>query len=348
MDVFEALSAMTTTPGVTGNEVAVSEVVKGYYRAYTDDIFIDNMGNTYARIGEGGPTLLVMAHMDEVGMMVTYIEENGMLRVRSVAGVDPRVLPGSEVLVHGKKALNAVIGAVPPHLQNDGDNNNAYTADDLVCDTGLAADEVRALVNVGDNVTFRLVPPMKLKNNIIAGKTFDDRACIAMMLETMDILKSRKLNCKVVFCASVQEECGGGGAMAGGYNIRPDLAIAIDVCHAPTPGTKQFDTMDMDKVSAAYGANIHPKVFDMIKASAEDQNIPYEMDVAVAATGTDAWDLQIQAGGIPCGLISLPLRYMHTSVEVISLDTLKNCAKVIAGVAANLSGNMEEKLCLDD
>lgn len=102
MDVFEALSALTTTPGVTGNEVAVSEVVKGYYKAYTDDIFIDPMGNTYAHIGDHGPVLLVQAHMDEVGMMVTDIEEDGLLRIRSVAGVDPRVLPGSEVLVHGK------------------------------------------------------------------------------------------------------------------------------------------------------------------------------------------------------------------------------------------------------
>ncbi|HOG00184.1 MAG: putative aminopeptidase YsdC [Firmicutes bacterium ADurb.Bin248] len=348
MDVFEALSAMTTAPGVTGNEARVSEVVRGYFRAYTDDISVDAVGNTYARIGETGPTLLVMAHMDEVGMMVTCIEDNGMLRVRSVAGVDPRVLPGSEVTVHGKREIRAVIGAKPPHLQDSGDEKKAYTADDLVCDTGLSADEVNALVGVGDNVTFRLEPPMKLKNSIVAGKTFDDRACVAVMLEAMDILKSRRLNCRVVFCGSVQEESGGLGASAGGYNVKPDLAVAIDVCHAPTPGTKPFDTVEMDRVSVTTGANIHPKVFDMIKASAEEQNIPWETDVAIGATGTDAWSLQPLLGGIPCGLISLPLRYMHTSVEVISLDTLRNCAKVIAGVAANLGADWEEKLCLDD
>lgn len=348
MDVFEALSALTTTPGVTGNESAVSEVLKGYFRAYTDDVFTDAVGNTFARIGESGPTLLVMAHVDEVGMMVTSIEDNGMLRLRSVAGVDPRVLPGSEVVVYGKRAIPAVMGAVPPHLQQAGDAKKAYTADDLVCDTGLAAKEVRALVNVGDNVTFRLAPPMKLKNNIVAGKTFDDRACVTMMLEAMDILKSRKLNCRVVFCGSVQEESGGLGAASGGYNIKPDIAIAIDVCHAPTPGTKQFDTVELDHASITRGGNIHPRVFDMIAASADEQNIPWETDVAAGATGTDAWSLQILEGGIPCGLVSLPLRYMHTSVEVISLDTLKNCAKIIAGVAAELGADWEEKLCLDD
>ena len=213
MDVFEALSALTTTPGVTGNEVAVSEVVKGYYKAYTDDIFIDPMGNTYAHIGDHGPVLLVQAHMDEVGMMVTDIEEDGLLRIRSVAGVDPRVLPGSEVLVHGKRVLNAVVGAIPPHLQQSGDNTKPYSIDDMVCDTGLDAAEVNELVRVGDNVTFALLPPMKLKNNIVAGKTFDDRACITVMLEAMDILKKSKLDCQVIFCATVQEECGGGQRM---------------------------------------------------------------------------------------------------------------------------------------
>lgn len=348
MDVFEALSRMTTTSGATADESAVADVVRGYYKAYTDDITTDNMGNTYARVGDHGPTLLVMAHMDEVACMVTYIEENGMLRVCSAVGVDPRVLPGSEMIVHGVKPIPAVIGALPPHLQKDGDNKKSYTTNDLVCDTGLPCEEVKALVRVGDRVTFKLVPPMKLKNNIIAGKTFDDRACIAVMLEALDILKSRKLDCRVVFCASVQEECGGGGATAGGYNIRPDMAIAMDVCHAPTPGTKPFDAIDIEKVAVTCGANIHPGMFKLITEAADAQNIAWDTDVAVAATGTDAWGLQIQVGGIPCGLISLPLRYMHTCVEEISLNTLKNCAKVIAGVAAGLGADWEEKLCLDD
>ena len=207
MDIFKAISDLTTLPGVTGNEAAVSRAVQGYFRAHTDDVWIDAMGNTYGRIGNpDGPTLLVMAHMDEVGMMVTDIEENGMLRLRSVAGVDPRVLPGSEVRVFGRETLPAVVGALPPHLQNTDDKDKAYKIDDLVCDTGLPAERVRALVQVGDNVTFAPFPPMKLKNNFIAGKTFDDRACIVCMLEAMDILKNYKLHCNVVFCASVQEE----------------------------------------------------------------------------------------------------------------------------------------------
>ena len=347
MDVFEALSAMTVAPGVTGNEVAVSEIIKGYYREFTDDIFVDTLGNTYARIGDHGPTLLVMAHMDEVGMAVKGIEENGMLRLHSVAGVDPRVLPGSEVRVMGREVLPAVVGALPPHLQKDGDSSRSYKIDELVCDTGLPVEKVRELVRVGDNVTFAPVPPMKLKGDIIAGKTFDDRACIAVMLRAMDILKKAKLDCRVVFCASVQEERGSIGAMGGTNLIKPDMAIAMDVCHAPTPGTKPGDAIEIEKVSIACGANLHPKMFKQICDCANEQNIPWDYDVCVAATGTDAWHIQPEVGGVPCGLISLPLRYMHTSVEVISLGTLENCAKVIARFAMNIGADWEDKLCLD-
>lgn len=348
MDVFEVLSALTTLPGVTGNEVAVSEAVKRYYKAYTDDVFIDPMGNTYARIGDHGPVLLVQAHMDEVGMMVTDIEEDGLIRIRSVAGVDPRVLPGSEVIVHGKRPINAVIGVMPALNHVYGEELKPYAIDDMVCDTGLDAAEVKELVEIGDNVTFALLAPMKLKNNIVAGKTFDDRACVTVMLEAMDILKRVKLDCQVIFCATVQEESAGGGARASVWNAKPDMAIAMDVCHAPTPGVRPLDAIEINKVSITCGANIHPKMFKLITAAADEQNIPWEYDVAPAHTGTDAWATQIQAGGVPTGLISLPLRYMHTSVEEISLTTLKNCAKVIARFAENLGADWEEKLCLDE
>ncbi len=349
MDIFQAIAELTVLPGVTGNEAAVSVAVQKQFRRYTDDVWIDAMGNTYGRIGNpDGPTLLVMAHMDEVGMMVGKVEENGMLRLCSVAGVDPRVLPGSEVRVFGKETLPAVGGALPPHLQRDGDQEKAYKIDDLLCDTGLPADEVRRLVRVGDTITFAPLAPMKLQNGFIAGKTFDDRACVVCMLRAMELLQDRRLHCNVVFCASVQEESAGGGAKAGGYNIHPDMAIAMDVCHGPQPGAKPTECVEFDKVSVCRGGNIHPKMYQKIVASAKEQNIAYETDVCFAHTGTDAWALQVERGGIPTGLISLPLRYMHTSVEVISTDTLNHCAKVIAGVAAGIGADWEESLCLDD
>lgn len=348
MDVFEVITDLTTAPGVTGNETAVSQALQRYYRQFTHQVETDVLGNTFATLGDHGPRVLVMAHMDEVGLMVTGIEENGMVRFCSVAGVDPRVLPGSEVIIHGRRQIPAVIGALPPHLQQEGDQEKAYTVNDLVCDTGLAPEEVEELVAIGDNVTFALLPPMELQNQRIAGKSLDDRACIAVMLETMELLKKRRLDCQVIFCGSVQEEKTGAGAITGARNSRPDLAIVLDVCHGLTPGVKAFRAIDLEKVGLATGANIHPKVFELLKTAAKDQNIEWECQANVASTGTDAWNIQPQLGGIPCGLISLPLRYMHTSVEVISLSALKNCAKVLAGFLEALGADWEERLCLDD
>lgn len=349
MDIFQAISDLTTLPGVTGNEVAVAEVLKGYFRAYTDDVWIDVSGNCYARMGnKEGPTLLIMAHMDEVGLMVTDIEENGMLRLHNVAGVDPRVLPGSEMMVHGKKRLPAVIGAMPPHLLSAADQQNNYKLADLVCDTGLPAEEVKALVSVGDNVTFALFPPMELKNGFIAGKTFDDRACVVAMLYAMELLKNVKLNCNLIFCGSTQEEGPNFGATCGSWNTDPDMAIAIDVCHAPQPGAKPTDYVEFDKVSITCGSNVNPKMYKWLGEAADECNIDWEADPCMGHSGTDAHRMQVARGGVATGIVSLPLRYMHTSVEVISMDTLKKCGKVLAAFAASIGEDWEEKLCLDD
>ncbi|MBR4074319.1 MAG: M20/M25/M40 family metallo-hydrolase [Firmicutes bacterium] len=349
MDMFQIITELTTTPGVSGNEDQVAEVIKKWFRNWTDDVWSDVMNNTYARFGNpDGPTILLMAHMDEIGLMVADIEDNGMIRLYNVAGVDPRVLPGSEVQINGKEPVPAVVGALPPHLQKNGDNTKNYAVEDLLCDTGLSAEEVKELVRIGDTVSFRAFPPMKLKNGAIAGKTFDDRACVVALMEVMELLKNYKLDCNVVVCASIQEENGLKGGLTGAYHIDPDMAIAIDVCHAPQPGAKPVDYTDFDKVAIARGGNIHPKMFEQLKASAKEQNIDYDVDVMFARTGTDAWTIQTQRGGIPTGLISLPLRYMHTSVEVISMETLKNCAKVIAGAVKNIGADWEETLCLDD
>ncbi|MEG1548677.1 MAG: M20/M25/M40 family metallo-hydrolase [Clostridia bacterium] len=347
MDMFKALSDITTAPGITGNECSAADVIEGYFKASTPSVFRDVAGNLYARIGSGKPTVLVMAHMDEVGMMVTMIEDNGMLRLRSVAGVDPRVLPGSEVLVFGRQTLPGVIGAIPPHLLGE-DKNEAYKIDELCCDVGLPVNKVRELVAVGDFITFAPFAPVKLQNGRIAGKTFDDRALVVSMMEAMDILSHYKLNCTAIFCASVQEEKGGLGAFTGTYNANPDIAIAVDVCHAPTPGTDEFRTAPMDKVIFTRGSNLHPGVVDMLSATAKEQNIPHDFDVAMGHTGTDAWEIQIGRGGVATGLASLPIRYMHTSVECMDMETLKNCAKVLAGFIMGIGADWEEKLCWND
>ena len=349
MDMLDAISCLTAKPGVTGAEQEIGQLVEQYFLTYTKDVWKDQYGNVYGRIGEKTkPEILIMAHMDEIGLMVTKIENNGMLRMINVGGVDPRVLPGSEVVVFGDKPLPGVIGAVPPHLLNKEQTDIAYRIEDLFCDIGYDGPEARKLVHVGDYITFAPKPPLQLKNGYLSCKTLDDRALIAVMLECMEYLNKRKLKCSVVFCASVQEERSGLGGIIGAYSVYPDMAIAIDVCHGSMPGVKPFETAPMNKVVLTKGSNIHEKLLKMLQDSAKAQNIPIELEIAMGPTGTDAWTMQVQRGGIPCAIVSPPLRYMHTSVETIRIDTLHACAKVISGMIGDIDENWEEALCLDD
>ncbi len=348
MNYLNVIGELTSAHGVTGNENDVAKCVMSFFKRYSKEVWRDKAGSVFAKLGDGKPVVLVCAHMDEIGMVVNKIEDNGMLRLVSVAGVDPRTLPGSEVVVHARtKNIKAVIGATPPHLLPGG-AKKAYRLDELVCDTGMSRNEVDRLIEIGDFVTFATQKPLELKNNRAAGKTFDDRALVAAEIRAMEILSKRSLDCTVVFCATVQEEKGGLGATASTWGVDPDIGLAVDVTHAPTPGTPEFRTYPMDSIEITTGGNIHPRVFELLCSTAKAHNIKYEVGVAMGSTGTDAWDMQIQRAGVRCGLVSLPIRYMHTSVETASLDTLENCARMIAEFVSELGEGWEEKLCFCD
>jgi putative aminopeptidase FrvX len=351
MDYISVLTRLTGLPGVSGHEKSVAGAVEEYFRQQTDDVWRDAVGNVFARIGSdkagsGKPVIMIAAHMDEIGMVVTDILDRGFLRIASVAGVDPRVLPGSEVIVDGRTPLKGIVGAVPPHLVTD--NSKTYKMDELSVDVGLPEEKVKELVSVGDMVRFDALPPLKLKNDFVASKTMDDRAHVAVMLRAMELLSKIKLECTVVFCATVQEERGGIGALTGSYSVEPDIAIAIDVCHGKIPGATVYDSFDMEKVVLTRGSNVHPKVLDMLKDAAQDLGIPIDIEANIGPSGTDAWEMQIAGNGAATAVVSTPLKYMHTSVELLSTKTLDNCARMIAQFAANIGADWEEKLCLDD
>ncbi len=347
MDAWKVLCDLTEAQGVTGDERAVSRVVERYFREYTDDVTHDVMGCVTAHLGKTGPRLIVCCHMDEGGLMVTRIEENGMLRLRAIGGVDARILPAMEVDVHGREKIPAVIGATPPHLLPGG-TGKAYTVEEVVCDTGLAPERVKKLVSVGDYVTYREQPPLRLLNGRLSGKTFDDRSLILAELMAMEKLRGKELRCRPAFTATTQEEIGEWGSVIATRVNEADLSFVMDVTHAPSPGTKPTRVTPMDTVSICVGNNIHPKLYAWLVRIAEEEGIRYVPDACVGKTGTDAWQSQIQNGGIPTCLVSLPLRYMHTSVETIDLGTLENCAAILARFILELDESWEEKLCLDD
>ena len=349
MESVKILDRLAKAPGVTGFEHAgIRDTVRELFTEFTAgfdnaEVYSDVNGNVYAEVGEGGPKILIMAHMDEIGMAVSKIEKNGMLRMVSVAGVDPRVLPGGEVLVYGRETLRGIVGATPPHLTASKDK--AYKMDELTVDVGLPYDKVVSLVSVGDRITFMPEGVLELKNGFVSSKSLDDRALVFAELVCLEVLKKRRFSARVVLCASVNEEKTGLGARTASYSVKPDMGIVMDVTFGKASNTP--DGFDMDKLTLAVGPNIHPKMFEMLKAAADGAKIPWEYEPCMGATGTDATDMQISGLGIPCGLISPPLRYMHTNAETISLETLENCGKLCAEFITNIGDDWRDKLCLD-
>ena len=182
---------------------------------------------------------------------------------------------------------------------------------------------------------------------MISGKTLDDRALVAALAELLSRLCGEKLPCTLIACASVQEEKSGAGAMAGGWNIRPDMAVAVDVTHAPPP-EKEFRMVPIDKLALMRGGNIHPFLYEQLKAAAQRRELPYSTEARIGDTGTDAWDIQTQRGGIPTGLLSVPLRYMHTGVEVLSGETLGRSVDLLETFVRGIPEDWEAALCFKE
>jgi putative aminopeptidase FrvX len=345
----EFLKKASMAHGVSGyefmNQKAVAEeAMKGL----VDEIRSDTFGNVIGlKRGQGEgerPRIMLAGHMDEIGLMVTKIEEKGFLRFTQVGGVDPRILPGHEVIVYGKRPLTGLIGVKPPHLTPPGEADKAVKMWDLAIDVGLPEAEVRELVTVGDVVTFKR-QVTELMGDVLSGKSMDDRAGVAVILVALDNLTKYKVQADVYAVATTQEEIGLKGAITSAYGIRPHIGIAIDVCHAETPGVPEWRTSAMGKGPAvAMGANIHPKVYAGLEKAAKELGIAIQPEPAPAATGTDAWGIQISAEGVATGLVSIPLRYMHTSVETLAVGDVEKAGRLLAAFIASVDGRFVKEL----
>lgn len=347
-DPVAFLKEVTALPGPSGFEAiggGVAHKIREAFRPFADETRIDAMSSVHATQKAFGAVkkplrVAVFAHSDEIALIVKAIDDRGFLKVHRIGGVDPRVLPACDVTVHGKQTLFGVCGAKPPHLQTEDERGKAVKLDEIAVDVGLPADEVKALVSVGDIVTFN-APLVELDSGRIAGKTMDDRACVAIELMAAEMLSRMKPACEVVFVASSQEEVGCKGAATSAYALRPDIAIALDVTHAPQPGADALDVVPIDKPAIAQGPNLHPRLTERALKLAKHWGIEYSVDICPTTTGTDAYATQITAGGIPSLLLQLPLKYMHTTVELCDTAAMRRCAQWIAAFVMDLKDGEE-------
>jgi putative aminopeptidase FrvX len=284
----------------------------------------------------GPPSLLLAAHLDEIGMVVTKVEDGGFLRVAAIGGVDARYLPGLPVTVHGRQALPGLVGTIPPHLTAPEERQKPVALRDAFVDVGLPEARVREVVRVGDRVTVDR-GLRHLQGEVVTGKALDDRASLAALHEALRHLRRRRRRVHVLLVATVQEEVGLRGAATAAYGLAPDVALALDVGFARQPGAGEPDLAEMGKGPVvAQGGNFHPAVVRALLDAARAEGVAVQREYVPANSGTDAWAIQVARQGVPCGLVSLPLRYMHSPVETLDLRDLREAGRLVAAFAASL------------
>ncbi len=346
-ELSDFLKTLISEPGLSGYEGPAREKISQRWLPIVDELHTSNLGSLHAlkrgRAPEPRPAILLATHMDAIGLMVTQIVD-GFLHLSEVGGLDHRVLPGQIVTVHGRLPLPGVIVQPPAHLLPPETKSNPVPLEYLLVDTGLHPEEVAAQVRVGDLISFAQ-PPIEMGSDLLAGHSLDNRASVAALTHCLEMLQKRIHAWDVWAVASVQEEETFAGARTSAYQLRPQLAIAIDVTWAQGPDTPKHKAFPLGKgITLGWGPNIHPGVHEAIKKVADDLEIPYQIEPSPRHSGTDAYALQIAREGIPTMVISIPLRYMHTPVEVISLKDIQRTGRLLADFVTSLEADFMEHL----
>lgn len=350
MDIKQILVGLSEQSGVSGYEHNIAEFIS-QNSPYADEIRADKLGNLIMlkkatkTNGQQAPKVMLAAHMDEIGLIITEIDKHGFLRFGTIGGIDQRVMLAQEVIVHGKEDLVGVIGAKPPHVQTPDERNKAVEMDQLFIDVGFDTKaEAEKYVSVGDVVTLNR-SVVNLNGSFMAGKAMDDRACVAVMLECLKALTNQNHMADVYAVATVQEEVGVRGATTSTYGIVPDIGIALDVGHGDMPGVPDYQTIKLSNgAGIALGPHVHPKLHQRFVETAKDWNLSYSLEPATRPGGTDAFAIQITQDGIPTMLLSIPLRYMHTPVETLDYNDIRKTARLLAQFIAELDHEFVEGL----
>jgi putative aminopeptidase FrvX len=345
------LKRLTSPPGLSGYEESIAREVEALWKPLVDHLSRNRLGSVLGfRAGSGEsprPCLMMVAHQDAIGLMVSGIKE-GFLRLTEIGGVDQRILPGQLVQVHGKRTLPAVVVQPPPFLLPPEAQEGSVPLSYLWADTGLEEKEVRRWIQIGDPVSFNR-NYVELGSDVVCSPSLDNRASLCALTLCLQELQARKHAWDIWAVASTQEEETLGGAATSAFQVQPDLAVVIDVTHASGPGSPAHKTYPLGKgITLGWGPTVHPKLYEVFKELAEKLEIPFKMEAMPRYSGTDADRLQTIAEGIPTMVISIPLRYMHTPVEMVSKKDIQRAARLLAEFAASLEIDFMVKIQWDE
>jgi endoglucanase len=353
LDLKAHLKALCQAHGPSAYEGEVRALLREAWAPYTDEMQVNPMGSLMAlKRGEGPETrrrLMVTAHMDEIAMMVSRIQD-GYLQARSMSGVDARILQAKPVLVHGRELLRGVFAAVPPHIsrhRGDKGKNHYPALEEQWIDLGLPAEEVAAKVQVGDVITLD-EPAVDLKGDLITAKALDNRASLAALTYTLELLQKRRHDWDIYFVATTQEEKTQVGARTATYALNPDLAIVLDVAFAKQPGVNGDSDLAPGKgFTIGLGPNFRPQLAKRLTETAKALELPHGQEVLAGVSGTEAWPMQIMGRGLPVALMSLPIRNMHTGAETMNLLDIKRAGRLLAEFISQLDGQTLDDLAWD-
>ncbi len=349
------LIELISSPGLSGYEAPTRQLIEDAWEPLTDELSVSQLGSLHGlkqgthstSSGQAGleprPSILLATHMDAIGLMVSKITD-GFLHLSEIGGLDHRVLPGQLVTVHGREELPGVIVQPPAHLLPPDSGNGPVPLGNLLVDTGLLPNEVNKKVRIGDLISFAQ-KPIKMGKGILAGHSLDNRASVAALTHCLDLLSKRTHLWDVWAVATVQEEETMAGALTSAYQLRPKVAVAIDVTWAHGPDTPKHNTYPLGKgITLGWGPNIHPGLKAAFAKVADRLEIPYKLEAMPRHSGTDAYALQIAREGIPTMVVSIPLRYMHTPVEMIAMKDVKRAGRLLAELISDLELDFMEHL----
>lgn len=342
---LEFLKALVATPSTTGNERAIATLFRDYLGATADTFRIDVSGNAIAALNPGASMRIMLSgHMDEIGFVIHYIDDNGFLFFSPVGGHDSVVPVGQRVLVQGRSPVPGVVGRKAIHVLSAEDLKEKPKMSDLWIDIGAGSrEEALALVQLGDAVTYQY-EFQQLAGDLATARAFDNKAGLFVVAEALRLMQEEgglHPDVGVFAVATVQEEIGSKGATTAAFAIDPQSAIAVDMGQAldyPGIDPREYGVLDIGKgPGVSRGANTNPVVFDMLRKAAKKDGIPYQVSITPGTSPTDAKALMVSRGGVATGLLEVPLRYMHTPSEVVSLADVEACAQLIAGYCRSVT-----------
>jgi len=344
MKLVDILEKLSNANGVTGREGEVRDLMKQYLKPYVDEIREDRLGNLIAfkKGNKDAPSVMLAAHMDEVGLMIKNIKKKGFLQFTEVGGIDDRLLLAQKVIVHTDKGpLNGVVGSKPPHIQTEEERKKVIDADKLFIDVGAKdTEEAEKMgVQVGDVVSFD-TKFVRISENVVLGKAFDDRVGCAIMIETLRRLQ--KVDCNVYAVGTIQEEVGLRGATIAAFQVAPDVAIVLESTVAgDMPGVEEGKApakIGEGPVLTVADAGLiaHPKVLRLLMDSAKENKIPYQLETGIRGA-TDAARISLSREGVPSGVLSVAARYIHSPAAILNLEDVEKAVELAVAAVENVS-----------